>query len=245
MRPVESTAIPSGLLNVGGSVTPKAPTGAWVLLPPGFHHCTRALSRSTTNTCGASRSVVELARVRHLADPLSGAAELADHDQVLGVGVEHRDHVEGGVRDVDVVAIVDRDHIYVADAARNVVTMFDTYAENMTVIREFGGTGQGIGQMANPRQLTTDLLAPQLFVVERDNARVQWWKPGGSNTQAPVAAFGVTDPPTFNTPEGIAVDSTGRIFVSNDSATDAAVRFYDRAACSSARSRPRGRPRAR
>ena len=70
------------------------------------------------------------------------------------------------------IAIDDRDHIYVADAARNVVTMFDTYAENLVVIREFGGTGQGIGQMANPRQLTTDLLAPQVFVVERDNARV-------------------------------------------------------------------------
>ena len=125
------------------------------------------------------------------------------------------------------IAIDDRDHIYVADAARNVVTMFDTYAENLVVIREFGGTGQGIGQMANPRQLTTDLLAPQVFVVERDNARVQWWKPGGSNTQAPVGAFGVTDPPTFNNPEGIAVDSTGRIFVSNDSATDGAVRYYD------------------
>ena len=107
------------------------------------------------------------------------------------------------------------------------VTMFDTYAENMTVIRECGGTGQGIGQMANPRQLTTDLLAPQVFVVERDNARVQWWKPGGSNTQAPVAAFGVTDPPTLQQPEGIAVDSTGRVFVSNDSSTDGAVRFYD------------------
>ena len=51
------------------------------------------------------------------------------------------------------IAVDDRDHIYVADAARNVVTMFDTYAENLAVIREFGGTGQGIGQMANPRQL--------------------------------------------------------------------------------------------
>ena len=75
--------------------------------------------------------------------------------------------------------------------------------------------------------MTTDTLAPQVFLVERDNARVQWWKPGGSNTEAPVGAFGVTDPPTFNTPEGVAVDSAGRVFVSNDSSTDGAIRYYD------------------
>jgi Thrombospondin type 3 repeat/NHL repeat len=125
------------------------------------------------------------------------------------------------------IAIDDRDHIYVADAARNTITLFDTYSENMPVIREWGGTGQALGQMANPRQITTDLLAPQVFAVERDNARVQWWKPGGSNTETPVGAFGVTDPPTFNNPEGVAVDSAGHIFVSNDSSTDGAIRYYD------------------
>jgi DNA-binding beta-propeller fold protein YncE len=125
------------------------------------------------------------------------------------------------------IAIDDRDHVYVADAGRNTVTLFDTYSENLAPIREFGTTGQSIGQLANPRQITTDTLAPQVFVVERDNARVQWWKPAGSNTQAPVGAFGFPDPPIFKAPEGIAVDSTGRIFVSNDSSTDGAVRFYD------------------
>ncbi len=125
------------------------------------------------------------------------------------------------------IAIDDRDHIYVADAGTGTVTLFDTYSAGMPVIRQWGGTGQGIGQIAGPRQMTTDTLSPQVFLVERDNARVQWWKPGGSNTEAPVGAFGVTDPPTFNTPEGVAVDSAGRVFVSNDSSTDGAIRYYD------------------
>jgi DNA-binding beta-propeller fold protein YncE len=125
------------------------------------------------------------------------------------------------------IAIDDRDHIYVADAGTNTVTLFDTYSAGMPVIRQWGGSGQGIGQIAGPRQMTTDTLAPQVFLVERDNERVQWWRPGGSNTEAPVGAFGVPDPPTFNNPEGVAVDSAGHIFVSNDSATDGAIRYYD------------------
>jgi sugar lactone lactonase YvrE len=125
------------------------------------------------------------------------------------------------------IAVDDRDHIYVADAGNNTITLFDTYSEGMPVIRQWGGTGQGLGQIAGPRQLTTDTLAPQVFLVERDNARVQWWKPGGANTEAPVGAFGVTDPPVFNNPEGIAVDSTGRIYVSNDSSSDGAIHYFD------------------
>jgi sugar lactone lactonase YvrE len=125
------------------------------------------------------------------------------------------------------IAIDDRDHIYVADAGRNTITLFDTFSEGMPVIREWGGTGQGLGQIAGPRQLTTDQLAPQVFLVENGNARVQWWKPGGANTEAPVGAFGVTDPPVFDNPEGIAVDSAGRIYVSNASSSDGAIHYFD------------------
>jgi sugar lactone lactonase YvrE len=124
------------------------------------------------------------------------------------------------------IAIDDRDHIYVADAGRNTITLYDTFSEGMPVIREWGGTGQAQGQITGPRQLTTDQLAPQVFLVERDNARVQWWRPGGANTETPVGVFGFTDP-GFTTPEGIAVDSTGRIYVSNDSATDGTVQYFD------------------
>jgi|tagenome__1003787_1003787.scaffolds.fasta_scaffold20955252_2 sugar lactone lactonase YvrE len=125
------------------------------------------------------------------------------------------------------IAIDDRDHIYVADAGRNTITLFDTFSEGMTVIREWGGTGTGQGQITGPRQLTTDLLAPQVFLAERDTLRVQSWKPGGANTEAPILAFGVSDPPPFDSPEGIAVDSAGRIYVSNDSATDGVIHYFN------------------
>jgi Thrombospondin type 3 repeat len=42
----------------------------------------------------------------------------------------------------------------------------------------------------------------------------------------PVSAWGVANPPTFSDPEGIAFDSTGRFFVSNDSSTDPGIRVY-------------------
>jgi hypothetical protein len=123
------------------------------------------------------------------------------------------------------VAIDFRNHIYVSDDGRNTVTMFDVFSSGGTEEREFGGTGQGLGQMANPRQLVVD-KGGLVYAVERDNQRVQWFKPGGNNTQVPVAAFGTGNPPTFSDPEGIAFDGAGRFFVSNDSATDAAIRIY-------------------
>ena len=156
----------------------------------------------------------------YVTDTSAGRVEIYDNAQhgntflgTLGVGTLTRPTG---------IAIDDRDHIYVADAGNDTITLYDSYSAGMPVIRQWGGTGQGIGQISNPRQITTDLLAPQVFAVERDNQRVQWWRPGGSNTESPVSAFGVVEQA-----EGIAVDSAGRVFVSNDSATDAAVDYYD------------------
>jgi hypothetical protein len=41
-----------------------------------------------------------------------------------------------------------------------------------------------------------------------------------------VGVFGFSDP-AFDSPEGIAVDSTGRIYVSNDSATNGVIDYFD------------------
>jgi hypothetical protein len=103
--------------------------------------------------------------------------------------------------------------------------MFDDLSAGLALIREWGGPGQALGQMLNPRQLVVD-KGGLVYVTERDNQRVQWFKPGGSNTQVPVSAWGVAYPPTFSDPEGIALDSAGRVFVSNDSPTDGAIRVY-------------------
>ncbi|HEX8855813.1 MAG TPA: thrombospondin type 3 repeat-containing protein [Thermoleophilaceae bacterium] len=124
------------------------------------------------------------------------------------------------------VALDNRQRLYVADAGRNSVLMYDSYVDNNGLRREFGGLGPAIGQMANPRLLAANQAA-QIYVVEHDNARVQWWEPSGGS-QAPVAAFGTADPPTFNDPWGIALDQAAqRIFVSNASSTDGAIRYYD------------------
>ena len=106
------------------------------------------------------------------------------------------------------VAIDNRFHVYVTDDGRNTVSMFDVFSSGMTLEREWGGTGQALGQMLGPRQLVVD-RGGLAYVVEHDNQRVQWFKPGGSNTQVPVSAWGVASPPTFSDPEGIAFDSAG------------------------------------
>jgi Thrombospondin type 3 repeat len=159
----------------------------------------------------------------YVADPAAGDVEIYDNARngnrfltTLGAGLLH--NPEG-------VAVDNRFHIYVGDDGRDTVSMFDVFSSGMTLEREWGGAGQALGQMLGPRQLVVD-RGGLVYVVERDNQRVQWFKPGGSNTQVPVSAWGVANPPTFNDPEGIAFDSAGRYFVSNDSDTDPGIRVY-------------------
>lgn len=124
------------------------------------------------------------------------------------------------------IRIDNRGRIYVADACRDVVVMFDSFVDDAPVRRQFGGTGTKVGQMANPRFVAVDRSA-HVYVAERDNVRVQSWRPSGGR-QVPVTAFGVAEPPTFFAPEGIARDAEGRLYVSDDSASDGEVRAFDR-----------------
>jgi Thrombospondin type 3 repeat len=159
----------------------------------------------------------------YVADPTAGDVEIYDNAEngnrfltTLGAGLLHNP---------EDVATDNRFHIYVSDDGRDTISMFDVFSSGMTLEREWGGPGQGLGQMLNPRQLVVD-RGGLVYAVERDNQRVQWFKPGGNNTQVPVSAWGVASPPTFSDPEGIAFDAAGRFFVSNDSDTDAGVRVY-------------------
>jgi len=64
-------------------VTPKAPTGASVLAPPGFHHCTRAVVAFDQEDLRRERVGGELARAGDLAEPWPPAAPLADQGHAL------------------------------------------------------------------------------------------------------------------------------------------------------------------
>jgi len=122
------------------------------------------------------------------------------------------------------VAIDNRNRIYVADAGRNVIVQYDSFVDGAPTRREFGGGGTQLGRIDGPRLMTTD-RASRLYVVDRPNARVQFLRPALDGR--PVAAFGVAEPATFLEPEGIARDPEGRIFVSDDNASDGEVRVYD------------------
>ena len=122
--------------------------------------------------------------------------------------------------------IDNRDRLYVADAGRDMVAQFEPYNNGASAFRrEWGGTGTELGKLINPRYIATD-RAGQVFVTDRSNARVQWFKPQGG-AHVPVAAFGTAEPPSFFDPEGIARDETGRIYVADESAGDGEVRVFD------------------
>ncbi|MFL5828229.1 MAG: thrombospondin type 3 repeat-containing protein [Thermoleophilaceae bacterium] len=156
----------------------------------------------------------------------AGAGHVEVYDNAANGNRLLRTIGDGQLQQPTGVALDNRQRLYVSDAGRNSVLMYDSYVDNNGFRREFGALGPAIGQMANPRMLAASQAA-QIYVVEHDNARVQWWEPSGGS-QAPVAAFGTADPPTFADPWGIALDQPNqRIFVSNASGTDGAIRYYD------------------
>jgi hypothetical protein len=158
----------------------------------------------------------------YVADPTAGDVEIYDNAEN---GNRFLTKFPGALVAPQDVAIDGRFNIYVDDVGRNTIGMFGHYSTGMLLVREWGGSGSALGQMLGPRQLAVD-KAGLVYVVEHDNQRVQWFKPGGSNTMVPVSAWGVANPPTFSDPEGIAFDGGGRFFVSNDSDTDPGIRIY-------------------
>ena len=122
--------------------------------------------------------------------------------------------------------IDNRDRLYVADAGRDMVVQFEPYNNGASAFRrEWGGTGTELGRLINPRYIATD-RSGQVFVTDRSNARVQWFKPQGG-AHVPVAAFGTAEPPSFFDPEGLARDDDGRLFVSDESGGDGEIRVFD------------------
>src|SRR3954469_15035514 len=130
----------------------------------------------------------------YVADPVAGDVEIYDN---VENGNRFLTKVPGTFQKPEDVAIDGRFHIYIDDIGSNTISLLEVFTSGMTLVRSWGGTGQALGQMMNPRQLAVD-TAGLVYVAERDNQRVQWFKPGGSNTQVPVSAFGTAFPPSFS-----------------------------------------------
>ena len=121
------------------------------------------------------------------------------------------------------VAIDNRGRIYVADAGRGVVVRYTSWVDGAEQSRVIGAPGTALEQFGNPRFLVPDSES-RIYVVERDNVRVQWLSTAGDA----IAAFGVGDPAPFDQPEGIDRERSGVLYVTNAGPGAGALRMYDR-----------------
>jgi tripartite motif-containing protein 71 len=96
------------------------------------------------------------------------------------------------------------------------------YTTSGTLVRKWGGTGSGPGQLTYPEKLALDAQG-NLYVTEfgspsfngslGENDRIQKFSPTGT----PLARWGTlgSGPGQFNGPVGIAIDPQGNIFVAD------------------------------
>ena len=136
------------------------------------------------------------------------------------------------------MAIDNRGRIYVVDAARGDRRPLHVVGRRRgEVARDRSRRARRSSQFANPRFLVPDSES-RIYVVERDNVRVQWLSAPRASA---IAAFGVGDPAPFDQPEGIARERSGVLYVTNASAAAGALRAYDRRGAAARRGRRPGR----
>jgi sugar lactone lactonase YvrE len=163
----------------------------------------------------------------YVADTGAGRVEVYDNatdaNRFLGVVGEREVRAPVGLF-IDV-----RGRLHVADAARHTVLQYDPWLDGSKLRREFGAPlapGPQLGRLAGPRFVVVDRTS-RVYVTERDNVRVQWFRLTRNNGSKAIAAFGTAEPASFDQPEGLVRDGEGRLFVSNASAAGGAVRVYD------------------
>lgn len=86
----------------------------------------------------------------------------------------------------------------------------NSYPEYQT---EWGGIGQGIGQLLIPRSIAIHPSTGTLYVVESGNNRVQLFSPTGT----PLDTWGMrgVGMGNFRDPAGIAISGTGKVYVAD------------------------------
>lgn len=96
-------------------------------------------------------------------------------------------------------------NVYVVDKDNNRVQKFNAKGEYLS---SFGSAGSGNGQFKEPRSIAVDPTTGNLFVTDYGNGRVQQFSSSG----AYLATLGSG---TLILPYGVAVDSQGRLWVSD------------------------------
>jgi sugar lactone lactonase YvrE len=221
LRHARNLRRPAALAALGCALALPAPAAAQMFQVEGSFGSSASPDGRFAGAAGVATD--DAGRV-YVADSVAGRVEIYDNARAGNAFLRTIGEAElecpVGIR------IDNRGRVYVADACRDVVVMFDSFVDDNPVRRQFGGSGTSFGQMANPRFLAVDRSA-HVYVAERDNVRVHSWRPSGGR-QIPVAAFGVAEPASFFAPEGIARDVEGRLYVSDDNASDGEVRAFDR-----------------
>src|SRR4051812_7942598 len=155
----------------------------------------------------------DLAGRVYVADTAKGRIEVFDSGEE---GNKFLRTIGDGLLKQPVGVFVDlRNRIFVADAGVDQVLEFDTFNSGAPFMRNWGGSGTELGKMSGPRSVVTGLTG-LAFDAEAANARVQWFAPK-EGQMVSVSAFGTADPPTFDNPEGIAIDNdANQIYVTNN-----------------------------
>jgi DNA-binding beta-propeller fold protein YncE len=112
------------------------------------------------------------------------------------------------IEPVDVAVNKEGTELYVTAADRHEVIVFDWKGN---LLRRWGGRGEEPGQFFHPA--TIEISAEMVYVVDVLNARVQCFYPDGRVVR--VIGKRGAGPGTFFRPKGIAIDSSGRVFVSD------------------------------
>jgi len=147
----------------------------------------------------------------------TGAVYVADRGnhrlvQYLPNGTEHRAiplTVNGdAVEPVDVAVAYGGMELFVTASGQHRVLV---YASDGTFLRDWGGEGSELGEFRYPATLT--LFDDMVYIVDVLNARVQVFDRNGNS----LRSFGKlgAGAGTFFRPKGIAVDASGRIYVTD------------------------------
>lgn len=143
----------------------------------------------------------------YVADKGNGRVQVFDAAGVLQRVIPVVD-ASGPVRPIGVVASEGGERIYVTGNVNHNVMVFDRDGK---LLREWGGEGVTAGQFRYPASMA--LRDGLLYVVDVLNSRVQVFDEAG-RFQFQVGEWGVLPGQLFR-PKGIALDSRGRIYVSD------------------------------